>query len=145
MTSLKFLQFLKDKLETPYVVSYFLNRLLAKTAITHDPAVAFVPTLPWERRFRLDLGAGRGTGTGGTRGRVCEVAGVGGEGFVNPKRDSTTSVIDWARPVYFDRVKIASRMTGFGFGRLFEACFGALAGLVAPRLSFAPWFVPVGG
>ena len=27
MTSLKFLQFLKDKIETPYVVSYFFNRL----------------------------------------------------------------------------------------------------------------------
>jgi hypothetical protein len=25
------------------------------------PAVEFVPTLPWERRFRLDLGAGRST------------------------------------------------------------------------------------
>jgi hypothetical protein len=39
------------------------------------PAVEFVPTLPWERRFRLDLGAGRGAGTGETRGRVCEAAG----------------------------------------------------------------------
>ena len=29
MTSLKFLRFLKDKLETPYVVSYFFNELLA--------------------------------------------------------------------------------------------------------------------
>jgi hypothetical protein len=28
VTSLNFLQFLKDKLETPYVVSYFFNRLL---------------------------------------------------------------------------------------------------------------------
>jgi hypothetical protein len=27
VTSLKYLRFLKDKLETPYVVSYFLNRL----------------------------------------------------------------------------------------------------------------------
>ncbi|MGO9168959.1 MAG: hypothetical protein ACLP56_18985 [Candidatus Sulfotelmatobacter sp.] len=37
MTSLKFLRSLKDKLETPYVVSYFFNGLLtanfaAKTA-----------------------------------------------------------------------------------------------------------------
>ncbi len=28
MTSLKFLRFLMDKLETPYVVSYFFNGLL---------------------------------------------------------------------------------------------------------------------
>ena len=28
VTSLKFLRFLKGKLETPYVVSYFFNRLL---------------------------------------------------------------------------------------------------------------------
>jgi hypothetical protein len=57
------------------------------------PAVEFVPTLPWERRFRLDLGAGRGTGTGETRGRVCEVAGVGSEGFVNQKRDSMLQLL----------------------------------------------------
>jgi hypothetical protein len=56
-----------------------------------SPAVEFVPTLPWERRFRLDWDAGRGTGTGETRGRVCEVAGVGSEGFVNQKRDSTVN------------------------------------------------------
>jgi hypothetical protein len=50
------------------------------------------PTLPWERKFRLDLGGGRGTGTGETRGRVCKVAGVGSEGFVNQKRDSTSII-----------------------------------------------------
>ena len=50
------------------------------------PAVEFVPTLPWERGSRLDLGARQGAGTGETRARVCEVAGVGGEGFVNQKR-----------------------------------------------------------
>ena len=35
MTSLKFLRFLMDKLETPYVVSYFFNGLLAG----HDVSV----------------------------------------------------------------------------------------------------------
>ena len=55
------------------------------------PALAFVPTLPWERRFRLDLGGGRGTATDETRGRVCEVAGVGGEGFVRQERYSIAS------------------------------------------------------
>ena len=60
------------------------------------PALAFVPTLPWERRFRLDLGGGRGTATDETRGRVCEVAGVGGEGFMNQQPGSTGSIIDWA-------------------------------------------------
>ena len=86
-----------------------------------------------------------GAGTGETRGQICRVAGAGGEEFVNQERDLTASVIDQVRPVRFDRVKIASRMAGFGFGRHFEAGFGALAWLVAPRLSFAPWFVPVGG
>jgi hypothetical protein len=33
VTSLKFLRFLKDKLETPYVVSYFLNRLPAVVSL----------------------------------------------------------------------------------------------------------------
>jgi hypothetical protein len=42
-------------------------------------------------KISLDLDAGRGTGTGETLGRVCAVAGVGGEGFVNPKRDSTVN------------------------------------------------------
>ena len=82
---------------------------------------------------------------GGNARANLQSAGGGGEEFVNQKRDLPASVIGWGRPVRFDRVKIASPMTGFGFGRLFEACFGALAGLVAPRLSFAPWFVPVGG
>ena len=59
----------------------------------------FVPTLPRERRFRFDLG--RGAGTGGTRGLVCKAADVGGEIFVNQKRDSTASIIDWAVPVNF--------------------------------------------
>jgi hypothetical protein len=79
-------------------------------------------------------------GTGETRRRVCS---IGGEGFVNQKRDSAASIIDWAQPVNFGRVKIASRMTAFGFGRLFEACFGALAWLVAPGFSFARGLVLV--
>ena len=85
-----------------------------------------------------------GAETGETCGQICKVAGAGGGEYVNQERDLTASVIDWVRPARFDRVKIASR-PGFGFGRLFEAGFGALAWLVAPRLSFAPWFVPVGG
>jgi hypothetical protein len=38
--------------------------------------VEFVPTRLWERKFRLDLGASRNTGTGETRGRLFE-AGFG--------------------------------------------------------------------
>jgi hypothetical protein len=66
------------------------------------PAVEFVPTLPWERRFRLDWDAGRGTGTGETRGRVCEVAGGGSEGLVNQKRDSVLQLLGAAGELGLD-------------------------------------------
>ena len=81
-------------------------------------------------------GGGEEKKGGNARANLQSAGGGGGE-FVNQKRDLPASVIGWGRPARFDRVKIASPMTGFGFGRLFEACFGALAGLVAPRLSFA--------
>jgi hypothetical protein len=81
------------------------------------PAVEFVPTLPWERRVRLDLGAGRGAGTGETRGRVCEVAGVGGKGFVNQKQDSTISIIGCSRRILVGSVVLHSSLpAGLPFG-----------------------------
>jgi hypothetical protein len=39
------------------------------------------------------LGAGQGAGTGETRGRVCEVAGVGSEDFVRQERGSMLQLL----------------------------------------------------
>jgi prepilin-type N-terminal cleavage/methylation domain-containing protein/prepilin-type processing-associated H-X9-DG protein len=43
VTSLKFLRFLKDKLETPYVVSYFLNKLLTANFATKTAKRIIIP------------------------------------------------------------------------------------------------------
>ena len=76
MTSLKFLWFLKNKLETPYVVSYFFNRR-------------------WERRSFVTRNrfAGRAIqrdNTSRVRDLYCrDQSRWGGDGFVFPPADSS--------------------------------------------------------
>ena len=55
MTSLKFLRFLKGKLETPYVVSYFFNGFLADFPFAHSaPLRLCVKSVLPNRAVRLE-------------------------------------------------------------------------------------------